>query len=100
MQGVLKTQKVKNTAREKGFTMGTQQGSVKVLFATTVYYKAFPVTFAASPGGVQLSSMGSPVTTTPILHMRLHHLTAGSLKVFGSPVNTYAWYTAYGSLTV
>jgi len=99
MQGVLRTQKVKNTAREKGLTMGTQTGSVKVLFASTVYYKAFPTAFAAAPA-VMLTSLGSPVTTTPILHMRQHHLTAGSFKVFGSPVNTYAGFNAYGSLTV
>lgn len=95
MQGVLRTQKIKNTAREKGLTMGVQQGSVATKFGSTVYYKSFPVAFAAAPNGLQLTAQSGT-----ILAMKYKNLNPGSFNVIGTPVNKYCWYTAYGSLTV
>ena len=95
MQGVLRTQKVKNTARDKSHTMGIQQGSVATKFGTTLYYKSFPTAFAAAPDGLQLTPRTGTVVT-----MVYKNLNPGSFNVVGTPVNKYVWYTAYGSLTV
>lgn len=95
MQGVLRTQKVKNTAREKGLTMGVQQGSVATKFGSTLYYKSFPTAFAAAPSGVSLTAYSGT-----ILAAKYKNLNPGSFNVIGTPVNKYCWYTAYGSLTV
>lgn len=95
MQGVLRTQKINNTASGKAVTVGWQNGSVLTRYGSTAYYKVFPQAFAAAPGAIQLTPM-----TGTVLFFKAKNIKAGSFNVLGSPVAKYLMYSAYGSLTV
>lgn len=93
MQGVIKTQKLSNTAPSKATVVGWQHGSVLTRYGSTAYYKVFPQSFAAAPTAIQLT----PQTGT-VLFFKAKNIKAGSFNVLGSPVAKYMMYSAYGSL--